>query len=324
MDVTAGISMKELAPAFGDVIYGEGGGLLDLDRDWLIDRYRRRGCLVFRGFGATTAEFEQLSDSLGRDFMNYQGGGLRFGQLDREAVNPQRTVMTASGKTQEFPVPMHGELYYMAHPPEMIWFYCARTAVAGGETLIADAHAAWEALSPATQRLLREHPIQYLRALNDGDWQVAFLTDDRGEVERCCRENKTEVMWMPNGSLRTRYQCLAFVIHPHRGTLFINTILPVACGEIAIRQGLIPGMEALKAVDQLPLVVRLDDETPFPAEVIEEMETATKRLAARVQWEVGDLLVADNTWILHGRRSSPSTDRVVYARMCACNFVREV
>jgi alpha-ketoglutarate-dependent taurine dioxygenase len=325
MPTTAEISVTSLDPAFGDIIQSDGEiGLYDLDRDWLIDRFRRRGCLLFRGFRATTESFERFSDSLGRDFSNYQGGGFRWGPLDRQSLNSQRTLLTATGKIQDFPIPVHGEVYYTARPPQMIWFYCARTASEGGETTVADGRAAYAALGESTRRLLSEHRIQYLRELVDGDWQVAFLTDDRGEIERVCREQGAVVTWTPDGSLRTRYECSALVDHPLRGRLFISSILPVAYGEMAIRKGIIPGMEARTGLAQFPMVVRLDNGEPIPSEAIEDMLAVSDAVSRPVQWQVGDLLVADNTWVLHGRRGSPAGgDRAIYVRMCAYDFPME-
>ena len=315
------ISTEPMDATFGEIIRSDAkAGLLDLDRDWLIDRFRQRGCLVFKGFRATIEEFEHVSNTLGRDFLNYQGGGLRWGTLDRRAINPERTVLTATGHTQSFPIPLHGEMYYMARPPEMIWFYCARASEQGGETTFADGRAIFEGLREFTRRLLSERRIQYIRVLVDGDWQVTFLTEDRGEVERVCRDNGTQVSWEPDGSLKTRYECSGLIDHPRWGRLFIGSILTVACGETAIRKGIVPGLASREGIAQFPMVVRLDDGEPIPEEAIEDMLEASKRVARGVNWEQGDFVAADNTWVLHGRRASPGTDRSIYVRMCACNF----
>lgn len=325
MSTTAEISVTPLDPAFGDMIQSDGEiALHDLDRDWLIDRFRQRGCLLFRGFRASTEEFERFSDSLGRDFSNYQGGGFRWGPLDRKSLNAERTLLTATGQTQDFPIPIHGEVYYTARPPQMIWFYCARTAPEGGETTVADGRAAYEALGEATRDLLSAHRIQYLRELVDGDWQVAYLTHDRGEVERICREQGAEATWTEDGSLRTRYECSALIDHPRRGRLFIGSILPVALGEAAIRKGIIPALAERTGIAQYPMVVRLDNGEPISSEVIEDLLAVSDAVSRPVQWQVGDLLVADNTWVLHGRRASPSGgDRAIYVRMCAYDFPME-
>jgi alpha-ketoglutarate-dependent taurine dioxygenase len=311
MTPPAGVTVEALAPGFGDVVECHGPAQLkDLEPEWVAERFHKRGCLAFRGFGAGVGDFEAFTAALGGDFMTYQGGGLRFGPLDRRAITPDRTVLSATGSTQEFPVPMHGEMYYMGRPPEIIWFFCATPPAAGGETTVADGRAIPDALAPATRRLLTDHRLRFARDMADGEWQTAFLTADQAVVEQVCAENRTSCQWGADGSLRTVFECPAIIEHPTRGQVFINTILPVAFGELAVGQSTVPGLT------RITMTVRLDDGRQIPADALENMHKVSNRAAVPVGWRTGDLLMVDNTWVLHGRRASEGTGREIFVRMC--------
>jgi hypothetical protein len=228
--------------------------------------------------------------------------------------------MTATGNRQDFPLPLHGEFYYFKHPPHMIWFLCEKPADTGGETTIGDGYAAMQALPPKTADLLRRRGVRFERELADGDWQVAFQSSDRDEVAAACRENATDVQWLDDGSLRTQFQCRAFVEDAEGRELLVNGILPVALGEQVIVSGQIAAIAPEMANQRPALVVRWDDGSPLDSAVIKDMLTATSSVEIPVPAKAGDILVIDNTRVMHGRRASTAIDRKVLVRMGAPNF----
>jgi hypothetical protein len=198
----------------------------------------------------------------------------------------------------------------------MIWFYCVIPAPDGGETTIADGAHIMSNFSEATADMLRRRRIQYERRLDDGVWQTSFHTSNRDEVEELCRENSAQFTWGRDGSLTTTYTCHAFIHDGEGREVFINDLLPVAYGEIAIRQGLVPELKGLRP----PLTLRWEDGSELEPDILEEIaETALENEIA-VPAQAGDILMIDNTRILHGRRQSYSADRKVLARMGAPNF----
>jgi alpha-ketoglutarate-dependent taurine dioxygenase len=298
---------------------GRHARLLDLDRSLLMEAYRDTGAVFFRGFDATIEDFEALSASLMTDLFTNRGAAFSFGSLKRSTVKDNPTLMTATGKRQDFPLPLHGEFYYFKHPPQMIWFYCATPAAEGGETTIGDGAEVAAAFTPATADRLRRRGIRYERYLPDGDWQVAFQSADRDEIARVCDENAATVSWGDDGSLVTEFRSSAFLTDSRGRDVFINDVLPVAYGELAILNGQAAQYAPDMAHTRPSLVVRWDDGTPIEPEILKEMLTVTSTLEVPVPARAGDILVVDNRRIMHGRRASNSPDRRVLVRMGAPN-----
>jgi alpha-ketoglutarate-dependent taurine dioxygenase len=293
-------------------IEAEGGQrLADLDRDRLAD-----GVLI-GGFGATLEEFVALTDALGKDWSDYRGGGFRFGALDRASVDPAATVMTATGKTQEFPVPLHGELYYFAVKPRLLWFMCETPPPdGGGETTICDGADLLEALPAPTREFLTDRAIVFHRRLAGDEWRQSFMTDDIDEVRRICAANATEVAYDPSDDVvRTAYRCSAVIEAPDGRPAFVTSLLPIYYAEVIQRAG--KAAEVLKGSSDRtpPMTVRTDDGQEIPAEVIGDLMATGAELETAVTWRRGDIVVVDNARVLHGRAPSSSPERMVYVRM---------
>lgn len=312
---------KRIAGSVGaEIDAGAHASVLALDRDALAEAYRDTGALFLKGFHATLEEFERLSESLMTGLVTNRGAAFSYGPFKRSTVNGNATVMTATGSRQDFPLPLHGEFYYFNHAPRMLWFYCEKPADTGGETTIGDGRAAMQALAPETVDLLRRRHVRYERHLNNGDWQVAFQSEDRDEVAAVCRERDTDVEWLDDGSLRTQYRCRAFVEDADGNELLVNGILPIALGEQVILSGQIAAISPEMAGQRPALVVRWDDGSPIDPAVIKDMLAATTKVEVPVPAKAGDILVVDNTRVMHGRRASTAVDRKVLVRMGAPNF----
>ena len=274
-------------------------------------------CILFRGFEATIEQFEQLTSSFTEDFMSYQGGGFTIGPFSRSTINDNKTLLTATGKTQEFPLPLHGEMYYLSRPPDLIWFYCATPVTEGGETTIGDGAAIFKDLPEETQSLFRERRIRYERHLSDGNWQLAYQTDDRSAVERFCRANELDLTWGSDGSAVTCYRCSALRTDVHGNTCFINGLLLLALTESALLSGdaaaTVPEAANLKP----DFVVRWEDGSRIDPAILKQIGKACGRNEVPIAWQKGDILMVDNRSILHGRRQSSGRDRKILVRMGA-------
>jgi len=277
--------------------------------------FRDSRCILFRGFQAGIEQFEQLTSAFTENFMTYQGGGFTIGPFSRSTVNENKTLLTATGKTQEFPLPLHGEMYYLSQPPDLIWFYCATPVTDGGETTVGDGAAIFRDLPEETQRLFQERGIRYERHLSDRKWQLVFQMDDRTAVEKFCRENKLELTWGSDGSVTTCYHCSALRTDVKGDTSFINGLLLLALTESALLSG-----EAASAVPEAAnlkpdFVVRWDDGSRIDPAILKQIAKACGRNEVPISWKQGDILMVDNRSILHGRRGSSGRDRKILVRM---------
>jgi len=285
---------------------------LPMDGAALEAMLARERCLIFHNFDASVEEFEQISNSLSNDFHTYRGGGFTVGKLSRAAVNDNKTLMTATGTTQDFPMPLHGEMYYLGGPPDLIWFYCQVPVQTGGQTTIGDGVQIFRDLPVETQTLLRNRNIRYDRRIPDGDWQITFQAETREDAEAFCRNQKMELSWNDDGSAQTQFRTSALRETASGEFSFINSIELLALGEMAMRAA---GGEKLASEIKINLVVRWEDGTPIEPEILKQIGRATSRNEVEVSWQRGDIILVDNRSVMHGRRGSSGSDRKILVRM---------
>lgn len=310
------LSMTPLHASFGLMIESPAREALQaLPPDEVVGNFRRHGALLFRNFAVETDDFLQFTSAYCRDFSTYQGGGFRWGALDRQKINNNDTLLTVTGSTQSFGIPLHGEMYYMSRRPTLLWFYCESPPSAAGETTLCDGAELYRRLSPAAREYFAANRLKYIRHLLDGEWQVAFQTDELEGLRRWCAENETALFEHEDGSVTIEYVSPAVCGgRDSRGEVFINNLLVIHSAEQAIRAGL-----AAKVLDlprnACPLVVRLEDGSEIPAGLVEEIEQTANDISVKHAWRKGDVLLVDNTRILHGRKKSPDSGRNIYVRM---------
>ena len=313
---TGTLLVSPLTATYGTVISnGNGESVLDLDERQIVDLFSRSGALVLRGFNSSLDEFRTFTDCYGREFLTYQGGGFRFRSFDRRAINDESTILSVTGGSQGFPMPLHGEMFYLKIRPRILWFRCEIPPERDGETTLGDGAEIFAALSPATRDLLCTRSIRYDRTLADGDWQTTFQTDDIDVVREVCAANDTTMEFdAATGTLRTSFTCSALVTDEAGRLRFINNILTVIMAERALGNGV---TNAAGDAVSMPLVVRWDDGTPFAPELLKELATVCEQCTTPVAWQAGDIVMVDNWRVMHGRRGSPPGKREVYVRMAA-------
>lgn len=313
--------MTPLNDTFGLVIESSAQeSIKTLPAPEVIALFKKHGTILFRNFAVETKDFLEFTEAYCKDFSTYQGGGFRWGSLDRQKVNNNETLLTVTGATQSFGIPPHGEMYYMGRKPTMLWFYCDQPPIEAGETTLCDGIELYNQLSDGEREYFAQQRLKYIRHLMDGEWQTAFQTEDLNEVRRLCAENDSTITENADGSISIEYVCSA--THKERRgdkEVFINSLLIVHSVELSIRSGI-----AAKAVDlprnACPLVVRLENGSELPASLVEQVERTANEMSVRISWKKGDILMIDNTRVLHGRRKCRGTERQIYVRMAEPAF----
>jgi alpha-ketoglutarate-dependent taurine dioxygenase len=307
--------MTKTESTFGAVIErGSKFPSLPLDGSVLRTLLELERCVIFRGFGASIEAFQNLSNCLSDDFHTYRGGGFTVGKLSRSTVNSNRTLMTATGTTQDFPMPLHGEMYYLGAPPDLIWFYCQVPVATGGQTTIGDGRRIYRDLPVETRQIFRERGIRYDRVIPEGDWQVTFQADTREGAETFCKAQGLELTWGDDGSALTKFRTSALRADASGQLAFINSLQLLAYGELAMRAS---GGEMLASEIRINLVVRWEDGTLIEPEILDQVALAAGRNEVEVSWQAGDIILVDNRSVMHGRRGSSGSDRKILVRMAA-------
>lgn len=284
-----------------------------LPQEEIIALFRQHGALLFRNFAVGTEDFLGFTSRYSQDFSTYQGGGFRWGSLDREKIGNNETLLSVTGSTQSFGIPLHGEMYYMRQKPTLLWFYCEHPPREAGETTLCDGRELYKKITEDDREYFSQHKLKYIRHLTRDEWPVAFQTNELESLRSWCERNDSTLTENADGSMTIEYVCSA-ISRAEQEEVFINNLLVIHSAEQAILSG-----AAAKALNlprnACPIVVRLENDSEIPAELVAQIEQVAEQLSAKVAWRARDILMVDNTRILHGRKKSPDAERNIYVRM---------
>ena len=268
--------------------------IFDLDREEIINLFQSYGVLLFRGFENSVDTFTQFTNSLSKDFLDYTGG-----VFNRRVINGNATVLTVNDFKDE--IKLHGEMYYQQDIPLMLWFFCAHPASQDGETILCDGRQLFNELSSPLKELFRNKKLKFLGHLDKDRWQKQYKTDDLRVVEQTCRSNNLLLQINADESIDLQY--ISPAIHPSRCgkyPTFINSLLP--------------------AIHRYKNVVCFDDDTEITDDIVDELNELAERITTEISWETGDVLMVDNTRVMHGRRAFSDNQRDIYLRLCSPAF----
>lgn len=303
-----GMEVEPITERFGAIVRkSDGQGLADLDDRQLMALFKEKGAILFAGFGADIAGFERFSSRFSSDWMLYEGGAHERRVLNPDGDGTIYSVNFYFGKTQQvmFELPVHSDMSYLKHSPLCLFFYCVQPARTGGETAVVDGEAVYRDLSDATRRLFAGRRITYIRKYYEGGWQLRFATSDLAEVQRFCDYNEMalRIEAVDGGhTLTTEYTVSATPETRWGGRAFRNSILPVVWQEENGKDN---------------SLVRFEDGSPLPPDVIAELKAVTKKNRNLLPLHKTEILWVDNSRVLHGRMTFDDPARDVAIRMAA-------
>lgn len=268
--------------------------IIDLDKEEIISLFKTYGFLLFRGFETHVDTFTRFTKLLSNNFRNYSGG-----VFSRRVINGDETLLSVNDFKDE--IKLHGEMYYQRDIPLMLWFFCAHPASQDGETTLCDGRQLFNEFSSSLKELFRNKKLKYVAHLNKEDWQKRYKTDDIRVVEQACKSNDVQFQMNADESIDLQYICSA--IHPSRCgeyTVFINSLLPTK--------------------HLAPNKISFDDNSEISDDIVSEITEIAERLTTDITWQKGDILMVDNTRIMHGRRAFSDNQRDIYIRLCSPAF----
>jgi amino acid adenylation domain-containing protein len=289
--------------------------------EWLTTH----GAVLFRGFHVESNvepmdRFREVAAAVSPDLLSYDDP-----TTPRTELGPK--VYTSTEYPADQTIPHHNELSYNQVWPMRIFFHCVTAPESRGETPLADSRRVYERLhriEPAVLERFVSRGVMYVRSFGDGvgmPWQTVFQTSDRSEVEAYCRARGMDFEWRDigdagdagdTGRLRTRHVRPAVARHPRTGeTVWFNqaNVHHPSSLPPALRESLL----AVASDPDLPLDVNAcyGDGTPIPDEDIAAVRRAYEEENVLFPWRKGDVLVADNMLVAHGRSPFTGPRRIV-------------
>ena len=289
------------------IVATDKSNIFAIDQENIRSLFKKSGVLLFRDFDINTDKFEQFTNLFGTEFMHYIGGAQVRKIINKNGDQTISSVnfYTDSDKQQKrtFKLPLHGEMFYTKSRPTLLWFYCVAPPLEDGETTVCDGVQVYQELSEATKNLFKTKRIKYIRHYANGEWQGRFQTNDLSELAKFCQESDLHLkIDKDTQAITTEYVYPAIVKTRWGGQeAFLNSILIV---------------EWQEAAGKTDSIVRLEDNSRIPDDVLLELQEVTERLTYLISWQRGDILMIDNTRMLHGRRAFSDQQRELYTRMC--------
>jgi alpha-ketoglutarate-dependent taurine dioxygenase len=300
----------------GAILNLKRGELGSLSSELLMELLGQHGAVLIKGANASVDEFAKLAELLTTDFSSYKGGAQSYGPMSREKINNQDTLLTTSGSKHGFSIPLHGEMYYLKSPPELMWFFCQNPpADGGGQTTLGNAAEAYRKLPAKTVKFFDENRIRYMRRLGPDEWQGCFQTESIEEVRKFCELEGSTFKQEDDGSVSSDFVTSVFRSKGDGGErLFINNMLVFLKGEEAFLKNYGEDRPSV-------LRVRLESGDAIPRDIVEDVQSAMEAITYNIEWEKGEMVVLDNRWILHGRRKAKqNSGRQIFMRMGKSRF----
>ncbi|MBD2506847.1 TauD/TfdA family dioxygenase [Nostoc muscorum FACHB-395] len=277
-----------------EIINIDNSSILELDKEEIIRLFKDYGILLFRGFDVDVEIFKEFTNLLSTNFINYAGGAF-----SRKVINGDETLLSVNDFKSE--IKLHGEMYYQKNIPLILWFFCANPPLEDGETTVCDGREFFNEISSSTKELFSKKKLKFTVRISQEDWQKKYQTDDLNQLEEMCSKNNTHLTVNEDQSILLEY------ISP--------AIIPSRCGKYQVF------INSLLPTKQLnPKILNFEDDSEIPEEVVSELNEIAEKFTTEISWQKGDILMIDNTRILHGRRSFADDQRDIYIRLCSPAF----
>ncbi|MBD2451601.1 TauD/TfdA family dioxygenase [Nostoc sp. FACHB-152] len=289
------ITLQPLSENIGlQIINNDNISILELNLEEITNLFKSYGVLLFRGFETNTNIFKQFSNLLSVDFLDYTGGAFT-----RRIIDGDKTVLSVND--YQFAIKLHGEMYYQKSKPLMLWFFCATPASQGGETTICDGKYFFEELSDSTKNLFSRNKLKFSVYQSKDVWQAKYKTDDLDKLQEICKNNDISLKINADKSIYLEY--------------IFSAIIPSKCGKYQIF------INSILPTKQLnPEILKFVDDSEIPNDVLQELDEVAERVTTNISWEKGDILMIDNTRVMHGRRAFSDEKRDIYIRLCSPAF----
>lgn len=220
---------------------------------------------------------------------------------------PRTSVGSRMYTATEFPaaehIPVHCENAYQRSWPGKIFFYCKVAATQGGATPLANVELVSSLIDPNVQSIFRQHGVRYVRNYGSGidlPWETVFQTSERVEVEKYCCANDIKFEWIGSQQLRTSQLRPAFAFHYKTGQeLWFNQAHLFNIGSLDAETRF--ALLSIFKQGDLPRNSYYGNGAPIEPDTLSHIQEAYIRSTSVFEWHQGDILVADNMFVAHGR-----------------------
>jgi hypothetical protein len=270
---------------------------------YLLDALRDHGAVILRDRRYSLSDFEDLTGRFMVSFAHHS-----VATHEREVVG-QAAANIATVNRGSDPIPLHRESSFLPTQPDVLALYCERPARQGGQTTLCDGVALLAALPADVRAFLEGQVLVWRFRMPPERWHAVFGTDS---PQAATARIKELMVRAPEATYE-----FVFDGQDLDGTYRAPFILPTYWGKVpALSTSVLgyfhrrPGPYVAKNLHE----VTLGDGRAVPADVLEAIAGHGEALAIEVEWNAGDVVVVDNSRVMHGRRAVTDPQRRILAR----------
>jgi alpha-ketoglutarate-dependent taurine dioxygenase len=251
----------------------------------------RAGHVLMRGFDATVDGFNSL----------VQAYSSRI-TLDPARVFHGRAAQKVDSGDQA--IGLHIENGATPFIPDLLWFYSVKAAGSGSQTTVCDGLRVWEKLSPETREAFTSLPVSYTRDVPQELWQkfAAYCANDGRDPEEMTISDlynlsndygTVKFHEIDDGGIR--YEFSIYAARKVRGG-----------SRISWANSIFGPSYNYDEPD-----IRLADGHSIPETVLQECREVSDSVTEEINWQDGDVVLIDNSRVMHGRRAITDPDRTI-------------
>jgi hypothetical protein len=184
-------------------------------------------------------------------------------------------------------------MFYSPVRPDALWLYCTKPAGRGGETLIADGRDLLARLSASSRKLLETRRLRYRHVMTPELWKYNTKQAEVGQAAMLLNfvPNVTATA-LEGDNLQMDFETEAIRPTGRSGEPgFINSIANV-----------------IEYTERTTTQVTFADGEPLPDALIADILQANAAGQQRILWQPHDVMLIDNSRMLHGRAAFEEGD----------------
>ena len=267
---------------------------------------RRHGAVLLRGAHRTVTDFEDLADALMTPLIHHSVAGR-----EREPVSADGATATVNKGSHA--IPLHRELSYAPGTPDLLMFYCEQPPRDGGATTLCDGAALLDRLPTEIVEFLRANELVWTWSASPERWHSTLGVDTPAAAQQVVAALNRRYAGLGHlgasfdGDTLNGTYTTSFLVRsgdPARDS-FCNSLLTT----LALSQAFDLRMTAGGAS------ATLGNGSAFPAAYLNAIAACADDVTHDVAWQRGDIVVADNTRYMHGRRPIADSERRILTRI---------
>ena len=269
----------------------------------VLDLLAGPGAVLIRGFEVGTDTFESFTRQLCDSF---HGSAARL-----DLRNLSGDGYTVQAPATNFNLLVHNEgSFQLFRPADLAFFMCQLAPESpGGETLLVDGRAFLKCMPRDLRQRFEEQGVIYEALWEPKRWRAELDVKDEGALAGLVKKYPGFNYQLENGKLRYRY---------HR-----SAIQPDSQGELVFTNAMLAHLPAVDHPNYQHSIVHVKDTNrvffgngqELDQHVINTLIDIQDSVAYAHPWQGCDLLVIDNTRVMHGRKSTEvECPRVVLTR----------